>query len=502
MPAIRTPEQYLARALKVHAGRYTYDISTLCRSKDLATIYCADHGAFTQLLANHLQGAGCPKCAGRNADWLSRFKSVHGGRYDYSHVQFVTTKLPVRILCSEHGEFLQTPDNHYRNAQGCPQCKGARIRASKQLSIHEFIRRATAIHKGRYTYVPEQFTNVLTGEITVICPQHGPFKQSPVNHLSGKVGCTRCNHMKSAGEDAVRSFLSTFTRTEHRNRSLIAPKELDIWMPEQSLAVEYCGAYYHSAGSAEEERAIKRKHVEKYLACRSKGIRLITLYDVEWDARKGAIRRLLRNAVGKTRGRLMARKCDLRSVPIKEARTFYDRYHPQGGSGSGEHYGLYWREKLVACMRFTFGANDRGSAASGRAWTLTRYATRITVAGAASRLFKAFVREHNPSEVKSFSDNRFFDGGMYAQLGFVLEGESPPDYQVWSPKIGLRPKPHYQRRALPARLQEHGVSEPFDPDTDPRSEAEMTYLMGCRRIYDCGKKRWLWRSCTPGGGMV
>jgi hypothetical protein len=299
--------------------------------------------------------------------------------------------------------------------------------------------------------------------------------------------------MKSAGEEAVRAFLSTFVLTEQRNRSLIAPKELDIWMPERQLAVEYCGAYFHSAGSAAEERTLKRKHIEKYLACRSKGIRLITLYDVDWDARKGAIRRLLRNAVGKTRGRLMARKCELRDVPIKEARAFYDRYHPQGGAGNGSHYGLYWRDKLVACMRFTFGANDRGSAASGRAWTLTRYATRITVAGAASRLFKAFVREHNPQEVKSFSDNRFFDGGMYAQLGFVLEGESPPDYQVWSPKLGLRPKPHYQRRVLAARLQEHGVSEPFDPDTDARSEAEMTYLMGARRIYDCGKKRWLWR---------
>jgi len=36
------------------------------------------------------------------------------------------------------------------------------------------------------------------------------------------------------------------------------------------------------------------------------------------------------------------------------------------------------------------------------------------------------------------------------------------------------------------------VDEVFDPKTDPRTEAEMTYLMGARRIYDCGKKRWVW----------
>jgi hypothetical protein len=145
-------------------------------------------------------------------------------------------------------------------------------------------------------------------------------------------------------------------------------------------------------------------------------------------------------------------------------------------------------------MRFTFGGNDRGHGAKERQWTLSRYATRLPVAGAASKLFKAFVTEHNPPEVKSFSDNRWFSGAMYEQLGFDLEAEVDPDYQVWSLKAGLRPKSHYQRRLIPARLQEHGVTEHFDPTTDRRTEAEITYLMGARRIFDCGKKRWLWTS--------
>jgi hypothetical protein len=81
---------------------------------------------------------------------------------------------------------------------------------------------------------------------------------------------------------------------------------------------------------------------------------------------------------------------------------------------------------------------------------------------------------------------------MYERLGFVLEKELAPDYQVWSPKVGLKPKSKYQRRLIPARLKEHGVDDLFDPKTDPRSESEMTYLMGCGRIYDCGKKRWVW----------
>jgi hypothetical protein len=103
------------------------------------------------------------------------------------------------------------------------------------------------------------------------------------------------------------------------------------------------------------------------------------------------------------------------------------------------------------------------------------------------------LQDVNPTEVKSFSDNRYFDGGMYERLGFKLEADLPADYQVWSQKIGLWPKSHYQRRNIPKRLIEHGIEEAYDPESDPRSEADMTYMMGARRIFDCGKKRWVYK---------
>jgi len=286
-------------------------------------------------------------------------------------------------------------------------------------------------------------------------------------------------------------FALIFGNAVQRDRSLIKPKELDIYLPDHKLAIEYCGEYWHSSSSKEEEATMRHKHIEKHKLCQAAGVRLLTIYETEWKESNYAIRRLIRNALGKSKGKLMARKCSLGHVPHPVARSFYDRYHPQGGAGNGEHYGLFWKGKLVACMRFTFGANDRGK--TERMWTLSRYATRITVSGGASRLFQAFVKEHCPTEVKSFSDNRFFEGGMYEHLGFTLEQEMAPDYQVWSPRLGLRPKSHYQRRMIPKRLEEHGIQDTFDPKTDPRSEAEMTYFMGARRLYDCGKKRWAWR---------
>lgn len=484
--------EFVERALKAHAGKYSYDKTEYQHSKKPVAIRCGIHGIFWQSPGNHLMGAGCPICAGRGVDWVARFRTVHGALYDYTQVVYEDYKKKVKIGCSLHGFFEQTPDNHYRGKQGCPECKGARIQKTKQMPIAEFVQRATIVHAGAFTYGSQQFTNMLTGRAHITCPLHGDFTQSPVNHLAGKVGCVQCSNTKSKQESRIADFLSTFTPVISRDRTVLKPKELDIYLPEKKLAVEYSGMFWHSHFDAPDEKANWRNHASKYAACKEQGIRLLTIYESEWQGREPALRRLLRNAVGKSKGKLMARKCVLRKVELRDAKAFYEKYHPQGGAGYGEHYGLYWSEKLVACMRFARGVNDRGAAAKERTWTLARYATRITVAGAASRLFKAFRDEFSPTEVKSFSDNRYFGGEMYTALGFTLEKEVGPDYQVWSPKLGLLPKPSYQRRVIPTRLEEHGIADAFNPATDPRTEAEMTYLMGCGRIYDCGKKRWRW----------
>lgn len=487
-----TTEQFIARAKEAHSGVYTYSNTVYTLARDKINITCPVHGDFCQVPFNHLNGAGCPQCAGRGVDWVARFRAAHGDIYDYSKVGYTDYKQKVLIICREHGEFLQSPDNHYRGS-GCPQCKGGKIQRRKQMPVVEFITRAKKIHNNKFSYSPEQFSNLNTGIVTIGCPLHGPFQQTPGAHLAGKVGCGKCNNTKSKQEQKVADYMAIFTPVVQRDRTIIGPKELDVYLPDHKIAIEYCGMYWHAHKDPADEKKNKLNHYNKYMACKALGIRLITVYESEWEQRQPQIKRLLRNAIGKSKGRLMARKCEVRVVPTAEARAFYEVYHPQGGNGGGYHYGLYWKGVLVACMRFAFGNNDRGAGAKNQSWTLGRYATRVTVSGAASRLFKAFVDDKKPEEVKSFSDNRYFGGGMYSQLGFALEADVAPDYQVWSPKIGLQNKPYYQRRNLPKRVAEHNIDTTFDPTTDSRTELEMTYLMGCGRMYDCGKKRWVWK---------
>lgn len=477
-------------------------------------VQCPAHGVFSQYAAQFRKGKGCPQCghdargATRSAnagDFFSRAAALHEGRYIYPEQPFTNMQQKVQVECPAHGVFPITALKHLYDGQGCPECakktRGHRkdvATASKKTAASKvqqfafkFAEQAVAVHGEQYDYSAVAYAGART-KVAIICKEHGTFWQTPEHHLKRMQGCPHCSHHVSKAEDVIFKLLSNYTSAVQRDRTVVAPRELDIYLPEIRLAVEYCGMYWHSSFTKAEEATMRSRHVDKHVACAAKGVRLITVYEAEWNAHRYAIQRLLRNAAGKSRGRLMARKCDMQSVPAADAKVFYDRYHPQGGAGSGEHYGLYWKGKLVACMRFALGQNDRGAAASNREWTLGRFATRIPVAGAASKLLQAFIAEHAPKSIKSFSDSRYFDGGMYAKLGFVLDAELPPDYQVWSQKRGLLPKTAYQRRYLAMRMAEHGMAGGFDADSDSRTETEMTYAMGAGRIHDCGKKRWVW----------
>lgn len=478
-------------------------------------IVCREHGEFSQYPAQLRRGgSGCPSCGGevraskRRAtpeDVFAAARAKHNGFYTYDRAVYVNNATKMTVTCPVHGDFEATPNSHVSAGKGCPTCGAAkrgyrkdvagsaRRTADTKLAEHgaRFEEDARKVHGDAYDYSETVYLG-RQSKVAIRCPKHGLFEQQAQHHLKRAQGCPECSHHRSKGEAQMLQFVSIFAEAETRNRKIVAPKELDIYVPAVNLAIEYCGEYWHAASSVEDEPFFRKRHAEKHKACEAVGVRLLTVYESEWLERPHAIKRLVRNALGKTRGRLMARRCEVGRPGHAEAAQFFEAYHPQGGGGYGEHFGLYHGGKLVACMRFTFGGNDRGAHAE-RVWTLSRYATRVPVTGGASRLFSMFVAEHEPESVKSFSDNRYFSGAMYEQLGFALEEETDPDYQVYHPKTGLLPKTSWQRRKIPARIRDLGSTETFDPQRDPRSERDMTYLLGAQRMFDCGKKRWVWR---------
>jgi hypothetical protein len=184
-----TAETFAAKSRHIHGEKYSYELVEYTSNKDKVTITCPEHGGFEQKANNHLNGAGCPICAGnqkRDTDTFTAMAhEVHGSRYGYELVDYVSNGTSVNIRCADHGVFPQSPYMHL-TGQGCPACAG-----NQKLTIEEFVLRARETHGDTYDYTKAEYS-CGNSRLTIICHEHGEFEQFARNHMTG-AGCRKCS---------------------------------------------------------------------------------------------------------------------------------------------------------------------------------------------------------------------------------------------------------------------------------------------------------------------
>lgn len=120
-------------------------------------------------------------------EFINRARTVHGDRYGYAFSVYQSAHDKVSIHCPEHGMFDQSPNQHIRG-NCCPGCSG-----NKKHTVSSFIQKANSIHGDKYDYSKIHYVNTQT-KLTIICPEHGYFDQSPGHHLDG-CGCPECGSL-------------------------------------------------------------------------------------------------------------------------------------------------------------------------------------------------------------------------------------------------------------------------------------------------------------------
>lgn len=114
----------------------------------------------------------------------------HGYKYDYRKVNYINSQTKVCIICPEHGEFWQRPNDHLMK-KGCLKCGIVKSSVKQSMEFNEFITRAKKIHNDKYDYTEVKYVNNRT-KICIICPKHGKIWITPFSHLQGQ-GCPKCN---------------------------------------------------------------------------------------------------------------------------------------------------------------------------------------------------------------------------------------------------------------------------------------------------------------------
>lgn len=127
---IKKRDLFIQKSLETHTIKYDYSKVIFRKSTEKVCIICPKHGEFWQTATYHSNGGNCPKCVGgvriSKEEFIKKANEVHKGKYDYSKVEYKNYSTKVCIICPEHGEFWQTPNNHLYGA-GCPTCPQSQL---------------------------------------------------------------------------------------------------------------------------------------------------------------------------------------------------------------------------------------------------------------------------------------------------------------------------------------------------------------------------------------
>ena len=296
---------------------------------------------------------------------------------------------------------------------------------------------------------------------------------------SGVDVCLHCNKIDikdSFSQNDLLSFICENNFKVDKNvRNIIPPQEIDIFIPEKNIGIEYNGLYWHS-----DQYKDKYYHRNKWELCNNIGVNLITIFEDEWLYKKDIVKSIIKSRLGLFEEVIYARKCIIKELTSNELKNFLEINHIQGHVNAKIKYGLYFNNEIVSVMSFGSLRKSLGSKKEDGCYEMLRFCSKLNakVVGGASKLLKHFIKIHNPKKIISYSDNRWFDGKLYENIGFKLHSISDVNYYYI---VGLTRENRFKYR------KDVLVKQGFDPN---KTESQIMLERGIPKIWDCGNKKW------------
>ena len=258
------------------------------------------------------------------------------------------------------------------------------------------------------------------------------------------------------------------TNIVQSDRDILDGKEIDIYLPDYKVGIEFNGDYWHS----EIMRPNNKYHYDKSMLANSKGVFLYHIFSHEWADKEKRIRILnhLDNILHLNENKIYARKCMIREVDVAEKNRFLNENHIQGKDSASIKLGLYYNDELVSLMTFCYPRFSKKYN-----WELSRFCSKhnYNVIGGASKLFKYFVDNYmkDGEVIVSYSDIAKTTGKIYKTLNFEFVNDADPNYIWWKSDDDY--KTRYQCQMVNERI--------------------IMESNGYIKIYDCGNKVWVFR---------
>ncbi len=340
------------------------------------------------------------------------------------------------------------------------------------------IRNVNDILKGQHLILLNDYINAAT-PIKLKCEICNHEFTTIWNYIQQGSRCPFCYpHNRSIAEIEIGEFITSIIPNidmSVNDRSIISPKELDIYFPDYNLAIEYCGLYWH--GNRFNDASTY--HINKLDDCNSKNIKLLTIFEDEWKYKKDTIKSklLYELNIKSSFFKIRASKCEIKIISYSEKHEFLDKYHLQNDRISQINIGLFFKDQLVAVMTF--------SKIGDNIYELNRLCTKpyYIVYGGMSKMIKYFQCNYEYTQLISYCDRRWSTGNVYDKIGFKLQSITKPNYWYFGKTLGIKRK--HRLNYSKGRLKN------MDSYDSKLTEFQIMDLEGYQWIYDCGNYKFI-----------
>ncbi|MFW6281427.1 MAG: DUF7487 domain-containing protein [bacterium] len=299
-------------------------------------------------------------------------------------------------------------------------------------------------------------------------------KKYTIKTYSGAIKTNGGSSNTSVAEKEIKDFITSLNiKVIENDRTILNGKEIDIYLPDYNLGIEYNGFFWHNKNFD--------YHFNKTKEAKEKGIHLIHVFEDEWRDKKEIVKSRIKAKLGIFDEKIYARKCIIKETNYTETKKFLNENHIQGNAKGSIKLGLYYNNELVSLMTFSKLRKSLGYNSEEGFFELLRFCNKLnsTVLGGASKLFKYFTKNYNYKKVLSYSSNDWNTGSVYSKIGFSFIKETKPNY------FYIKNKKRFNR----FKFRKSELHKYFS-NIKNKTEKEIMQENGYNRIYNSGNMLW------------
>lgn len=295
-----------------------------------------------------------------------------------------------------------------------------------------------------------------------------------------KYNVTPCIHKNPINKTGItQSYLFDFILSLNINaikndRLVLNGKEIDIFIPDYNLGLEFNGVYWHS-----ELFKDKDYHQHKTNLAKINNVDLFHIWEDDWLYKRPIVESMIKSKLGISK-KIGARKCKINEVSPSDSRKFLEENHLQGSINSSIRIGLYHNDELVSLITLGKLRKTLNQLHKNNEWELYRFASKLNtnVQGGFTRLLNYFINNYNPAKIHTYASLDHSSGDVYLKHGFVLNHIAQPGY--WWVVDGIKQhRYNFTKQKL--------IREGEDPN---KTESQIMYDRGSYRVWDSGNLKF------------